>query len=78
MKEMIGYLGANDRNTNLNRGGTIYMYLHDPWDRDESSLSAEEKMRRKWFLFCGAIVKDYREAHSEPEDEDKAEGDSSE
>lgn len=69
MKEMIGYLGSNDVNTRLTRGGTIYMYLHDPYDKYEEDLSAEEKIRRKWFTFCVEIIKAYKEEHPEPEPE---------
>jgi phage repressor protein C with HTH and peptisase S24 domain len=71
MKELIGYLGTKDSSTSLGRGGTIYMYLHDPWDKTGDLTDEDEIKRRKWFDFCKEVIASYKETHFPPEEEDK-------
>ena len=75
MKELIGYLGIRDSSTSLNRGGTIYMYLHDPWGKTSDLEDEEDIKRRKWFDFCKEVIISYKESHFPPEEEDKERGD---
>ncbi len=75
MKELIGYLGTKDSSTSLGRGGTIYMYLHDPWDKTGDLTDEDEIKRRKWFDFCKEVIASYKETHFPPEEEDKKKGD---
>lgn len=56
----------------LYRCGNVYMYLSDTCKSDNSQLTDKEAQVREDFDFLCKIIKEYKETHPEPkEDEEK-------